>query len=55
MQAGERLASVRRNQLAGALEKYPTSQIRESRRDKSDSHFVVSKLANSGFHIELIR
>jgi PAS domain S-box-containing protein len=52
MQAGERLAPVRRNQLAGALEKYPTSDVRESRRDKSDSHFVVSKLANSGFHIE---
>jgi PAS domain S-box-containing protein len=52
MQAGERLASVRRNQLAGALEKYPTSDVRESHRDKSDSHFVVSKLANSGFHIE---
>jgi PAS domain S-box-containing protein len=52
MQAGERLASVRRNQLAGALEKYPTSRIRESRRDKGDSHFVVSKLADSGFHID---
>ena len=52
MQEGERLASVRRSQLAGALEKYPTSQARESRSEKGDSYFVVSKLADGGFHIE---
>jgi PAS domain S-box-containing protein len=52
MQAGEKLASIRRNQLAGVLDKYPTSQVRESRRGKGDSHFVVSRHESTGFHIE---